>query len=62
MITTKIHGKTYDLTNFNHPGGITPLHLINKNDVHHMPCKQTFSLFFFNTDVKNYYTLIYGIH
>uniref|UniRef100_A0A6C0EJN0 Fatty acid desaturase domain-containing protein n=1 Tax=viral metagenome TaxID=1070528 RepID=A0A6C0EJN0_9ZZZZ len=32
MITTKIHGKTYDLTNFNHPGGITPLHLINKND------------------------------
>ena len=31
-IITKIHGKTYDLTHFNHPGGIIPLYLINGKD------------------------------
>ena len=29
---TKIHGKLYNLTNFKHPGGIIPLHLINGED------------------------------
>ena len=29
---TKIHGKTYDLTNFNHPGGEIPLYLVDKQD------------------------------
>ena len=32
IIKTKIHGKMYDLTNFNHPGGSIPLHLINGED------------------------------
>jgi fatty acid desaturase len=31
-IITKIHGKTYDLTNFKHPGGIIPFYLINGKD------------------------------
>ena len=31
-IITKIHGKTYDLTNFDHPGSLMPLYLINKRD------------------------------
>lgn len=31
-IITKIHGKSYDLTNFKHPGGSIPLHLINGRD------------------------------
>ena len=29
---TKIHGKMYDLTKFNHPGGIIPMYLIENND------------------------------
>jgi len=29
---TKIHGKTYDLSNFKHPGGLIPLYLINGKD------------------------------
>jgi len=29
---TRIHGKMYDLTKFNHPGGIIPLYLIENND------------------------------
>ena len=31
-IITKIHGKKYDLTNFDHPGSLIPLYLINKRD------------------------------
>ena len=29
---TKIHGKTYDLTNFKHPGGVVPLNLCDGKD------------------------------
>jgi fatty acid desaturase len=29
---TKIHGLTYDLTHFKHPGGIIPMHLIDHQD------------------------------
>ena len=32
IIKTKIHGKMYDLTYFNHPGGMVPLYLINGKD------------------------------
>lgn len=31
-IISKIHGKSYDLTNFKHPGGSIPLYLINGKD------------------------------
>lgn len=31
-IRTKIHGKMYDLTNFNHPGGQIPIYLIDNKD------------------------------
>tara|TARA_X000001036_G_C19978087_1_gene521036 strand:- start:249 stop:461 length:213 start_codon:yes stop_codon:yes gene_type:complete len=31
-IRTKIHGKMYDLTNFNHPGGQIPMYLIDNKD------------------------------
>ena len=31
-IITKIHGKMYDLTNFNHPGGKMPIYLIMNKD------------------------------
>jgi fatty acid desaturase len=31
-IITKIHGKAYDLTNFDHPGSLMPLYLIDKRD------------------------------
>ncbi len=32
MVKTKIHGKMYDLTNFNHPGGSIPIDIIDNKD------------------------------